>query len=135
MGLGSVFGGELCNLHVEFEAVVEPDDEDDCNDDDEKSDSPCTFCDGSIMIGLLFIAIASASCIRHKAPELTPLPSCIEISALFNVDFNFPLSFPVAILLFIFEGHRDECCSTGGKFLGRVDDVFEEDEKEKLSFP
>ena len=135
MGLGSVFGGELCNLHVEFEAVVEPDDEDDCNDDDEKSDSPCTFCDGSIMIGLLFIAIASASCIRHKAPELTPLPSCIEPSALFNVDFNFPLSFPVAILLFIFEGHRDECCSTGGKFLGRVDDVFEEDEKEKLSFP
>ena len=55
-------------------------------------------------------------------------------SVLFNVDFNFTLSFPAVIRLFEFAGHLVECCSAGGKFLGRVADVLEEDENIKLSF-
>ena len=44
IGFDSVEGGEFWNLHVDVEAVVDPEEEeDDCNEEDEKRDSPVAF--------------------------------------------------------------------------------------------
>ena len=105
----SVLGGEFCNLQVEFEAVVDPEDEDDCNEEDEICES--RFCDVSLRTGLVLcraITFASASCIRHNAPELRPPPSCVASSVLFKVDFSLPLSLLMLIRLLVLEGHLDE---------------------------
>ena len=132
-GFGRVLGGEFWNLHVAVEAVVEPDDEDDCNEEEEKCEFPCILCNVSFKRGLVLIAFASASCIRHNAPEPIAPASWIEVSVLFNVDFNFPFSAPTVLRLFVFAGHLVECCSTGGRFLGSVDDVLVTEENVRLS--
>ena len=85
IGFGrSVEGGEFWNLHVDVDAVVEPeDDEDDCREVDEMFESAGMFellqviSWHLLLLFSTFMATASASCIRHSVPEILP-PSGIE---------------------------------------------------------
>ena len=134
---GRVDGGEFWNLHVDVEAVVDPEEEDDCKEVEEKWESTGGFeiiRDVSWAILLLlpiFIELASASCIRHNPPG-TILPSCVEPSIRFKVDFILVLSLFAPEQFPAIERHLDEWTSVAGKFLGRVEETLPADENTKL---